>query len=194
MMKTQLLMTTILLFLLSVPMAAAQTTIYVDSDATAGANDGTSWTNAYTELADALKWSREQWDAGTASWDAGNPLNIWVASGTYQPRYDAAEGEYTSDGGRDNAFVLVEFVNIYGGFAGDEDPQSFDLSTRDFEANETILTGDLNGNDEVSGEGETLAFMNNEENVYHVVIGAFSNDTFSAQLNGFTIIGGHADG
>lgn len=187
-------MTTIFLFLLTVTTTAAQTTIYVDADATAGANDGTSWTNAYTELADALKWSRERRDAGMATWDAGNPLNIWVASGTYQPLYDAAEGEYTSDGGRDNAFVMVEFVNIYGGFAGDEDPQSFDLSTRDFEANETVLTGDLNRDDVVTGEGEALAFMNNEENVYHVVIGAFSNDTFSAQLNGFTIIGGHADG
>src|SRR6056297_2577523 len=164
MMKTQLLMTTILLFLLSVPMAAAQTTLYVDSDATAGANDGTSWTNAYTELADALKWSREQWDAGTASWDAGNPLNIWVASGTYQPRYDAAEGEYTSDGGRDNAFVMVEYVNIYGGFAGDEDPATFDLNARDFEANETILTGDLNGDDHVTNDYGNLTLANRSDN------------------------------
>src|SRR6056297_1131106 len=131
-MMTRLFVTSIILLIVSVATITAQTTLYVDSDATAGANDGTSWTNAYTELADALKWSREQWDAGTASWDAGNPLNIWVASGTYQPLYDTAEGEYTSDGGRDNAFVMVEFVNIYGGFAGDEDPQSFDLSTRDF--------------------------------------------------------------
>ena len=189
----RILSTAILILLLSTSMAMAQAIIYVDADATAGANDGTSWDNAYTELADALKWAREMREAGTASWGAGNPLNIWVASGTYLPLYDAAEGEYTSDGGRDNAFVMVEFVNIYGGFAGDEDPQSFDLSTRDFEANETVLSGDLNGDDEVTGAGETLAFMNNEENVYHVVIGAFFDDTFSARLDGFTVSGGNAD-
>lgn len=188
------LSTAILILLLSTSMAMAQTTIYVDADATTGANDGSSWDDAYTEIADALKWAREQWDGDTASWDADNPLNIWVAGGTYLPLYDAADGQYTTDGGRDNAFVMVEFVNVYGGFAGAEDPTTFDLADRDFEANETILSGDLNGDDAVTGSGETLTFANNSDNVLRVVIGAFTNDEASAALDGFTISGGNADG
>ncbi len=54
----------------------AQTTIYVDSAAT-GANNGTSWTNAYNSLSDALHYC----------WQ--NPLvdSVLVAKGTYQPRH-----------------------------------------------------------------------------------------------------------
>ncbi|HKL15506.1 MAG TPA: T9SS type A sorting domain-containing protein, partial [Balneolaceae bacterium] len=146
------------------------------------------------ELADALKLLREQWDAGTASWDAANPLTIWVADGTYLPLYDAAEGDYTLDGGRDNAFVMVEHVNILGGFSGDEDPQSFDLSTRDFEVNETILTGDLNGDDQVTNDDGNLTLANRSDNVAHVVIGAFDDAEAYVRLDGVTVMGGSADG
>ena len=40
-------------------------------------------------------------------------------------------------------------VEIYGGFAGDEDPAVFDLNDRDFTANETILSGDIDKNGEL---------------------------------------------
>ena len=46
--------------------------VYVDADAS-GANHGTSWEDAYTELRDALA-------------NLGEPeMQIWVAEGTYTP-------------------------------------------------------------------------------------------------------------
>src|SRR5690625_3452660 len=102
-----------------------------------GYGDGSSWGEALKELADALKWAREQTDDGHG-WDEEHPLQIWVAKGTYFPLYNAADGNYDEDGGRDNAFVLVPNVHLYGGFENG-DP----FENRDWEANETILSGDI---------------------------------------------------
>nr|NQU92741.1 T9SS type A sorting domain-containing protein [Bacteroidota bacterium] len=94
--------------------------IYVKWDAT-GFNNGTSWTDAYTDLHDAIT-------SAPAGYD------IWVARGTYAP---------TGNGiGRYRHFSLKDNVEIYGGFEGMEDPGVFDLYCRNFLANETILTGE----------------------------------------------------
>ncbi|MCQ3935926.1 MAG: hypothetical protein DPW18_02645, partial [Chloroflexi bacterium] len=90
--------------------------IYVNDDA-AGANNGTSWTNAYTDLQSAL--------AAAASGD-----QIWVAAGTYKP---------TTTTQRFISFTLKNGVAVYGGFAGTESS----LSERDPAANVTILSGDI---------------------------------------------------
>ncbi len=132
---------------------SAQTVWYVDDDAT-GANDGTSWADAFTSLQSAIA-------------AAQSGYKIFVASGTYMP---------TSDTDRTKSFVLKSDVAIYGGFAGNEDPVTFDLSNRDFKANETILTGDIGTPGDAS------------DNSYHVVIGANN-----ATLDGFTITGGNAN-
>jgi len=130
-------------------------TIYVNNDASGG-NNGTSWTDAYTSLQSAL----------TA---ASSGDQIWVAAGTYKP-----------GAARTNSFSMKNGVAIYGGFAGYEDPCSFDLASRDFEANETILSGDI-GTPDV-----------NTDNCYHVVYSGSVNVT--AILDGFTITGGNANG
>ena len=90
--------------------------IYVDASA-GGANNGTSWTDAYTDLQTAL-----------ASASAGN--QIWVAAGTYYP-----------DAGVDRTatFQLITGVELYGGFAGGE----VSLGDRDIAANVTTLSGDI---------------------------------------------------
>jgi predicted outer membrane repeat protein len=120
----------------------------------AGSNDGSSWANALPGA--TLKSALDGVPAG---------VEFWVAAGTYKP---AAAG-----GSRSASFVLKNGVALYGGFAGTETARA----QRDWAANLTLLSGDLNGND--SG------FTNNGENSNHVVTGATG-----ATIDGFTITGG----
>jgi parallel beta-helix repeat protein len=147
---------------------------YVDADAS-GSNDGTSWTDAYTSIQSAL-------DA------ASSGDYIWVAEGTYKPSsaYDLTN---TS---RYYHFRMIEGVEIYGGFSGSEAHPSARTDYGVGGANETILSGDFNGDDVVTGSGSTLSFSNNSENSYHVFYHPSStNLTASAVLDGFTITGGY---
>src|SRR5690606_6734849 len=109
---------------------------FVNQNVTAtGTGSGENWTNAMPQLADALKWARQQWEAGEADWDESEPLKILVAKGVYSPLYHADDELYGMDGGRDNAFVLVPYVQLYGGFAGNEimdDDVHALLAARDF--------------------------------------------------------------
>jgi hypothetical protein len=102
-------------------------TRYVMADAT-GANDGTSWTNAFTDLQSALAV-------------AVSGQEIWVAAGTYKP---------TSGTDRAISFVMIEGVGIYGGFAGTESA----CSQRDWTANVTALSGDIG----VSGDNSDNSY------------------------------------
>ena len=94
--------------------AGRSTVLYVDKDAN-GMGDGTSWTNAYTDLGEAL--------VGQHSFN-----EVWVAEGTYLP------GEI-----RASFFLLPPNVSVYGGFSGNETTRS----QRDILANPTILSGDI---------------------------------------------------
>jgi predicted outer membrane repeat protein len=85
--------------------------IYVNIAAT-GLNNGTSWTNAYTDF-----------QAGVNA--AASGQSVWVAKGTYQPYND---GDYYS---------MKSGVAIYGGFAGGETA----LTARNFLTNITTLKG-----------------------------------------------------
>ncbi|HNT74341.1 MAG TPA: Ig-like domain-containing protein, partial [Anaerolineae bacterium] len=90
--------------------------IYVDKDA-AGANDGSSWADAFTDL-----------QAGLAAAIAGDEL--WVAEGAYLP---------TAGTDRAASFALKNDVAIYGGFAGTETNRD----QRDWAAHVTTLSGDI---------------------------------------------------
>jgi len=129
-----------------------------------GSNNGSSWTNAYNHLQDAL----------TAASDGDE---IWVAGGFYRPDL----GNRVSFGSRTESFRLKNGVAIYGGFPSG----GGQWEDRNPTENETILSGDLNRND--SG-----GFTNYVENSYHVVIGSDTDET--AILDGFTITGGNANG
>ncbi len=149
--------------------------LYVDVNAT-GVNTGVSWTDAFTSLQSALDLA--------ISGD-----QVWVAKGTYNPSSDYGLG----GGSRFCHFRLIEGVEIYGGFTGTETDVSERTNFGVGEANETILSGDLNGDDVVSGSGETLTLSNNSENCYHVIYNP-STLTSSSVLNGFTVRGGNGNG
>jgi poly(3-hydroxybutyrate) depolymerase len=148
--------------------------VYIKQDGTGG---GSSWEGAYSELADVLLAAKTN----------ANIKEIWVAAGTYKPLYLADD---TSDNPRDKAFVLVDDLNIYGGFpanANGTDHTSVQTG-RAPSLHVTILSGDLKGDD--TGDLTT----NKSDNAYHVVIDANNESPDKAILDGFTITGGNADG
>ncbi|MDO8628897.1 MAG: right-handed parallel beta-helix repeat-containing protein, partial [Phycisphaerales bacterium] len=99
-------------------------TVFVDADA-AGANDGTSWANAFRFLQDALAYA------------STNPsvTEIWVAEGTYKPNIKSCVVSADCNPGgtclsplmqcswpapRAQTFQLLNGVAIYGGFHGND--------------------------------------------------------------------------
>ncbi|MFW5652825.1 MAG: choice-of-anchor Q domain-containing protein [Planctomycetota bacterium] len=132
---------------------------HVDIDAAPG-GDGSSWATAFDSLQTALAV-------------AGRGDEVWVAEGTYRP----AE----SGGDRSNAFEVPRGVAIYGGFAGDE----LTRDQRDPGVNLTVLSGDLNGDDEPG-------FTNRSDNTYNVI--RITGSYAFSRIDGVTVRGGHADG
>lgn len=137
-----------------------------------GAADGSSWVNAYPNLQDAL-----------ATATAGD--NLWVAAGTYNP--DQGAGVTTGD--RSASFLMKDGVKIFGGFAGTE--TSF--TQRDIDTHETILSGDLLGDDPLTGDNWKTAALNLSDNSYRVVK-ALAGVSSTASLNGLTIRSGNSIG
>ncbi|UCE60170.1 MAG: hypothetical protein JSU63_00170 [Phycisphaerales bacterium] len=160
-----------ILFWQGMGVAYGQTVRYVDDDAAPG-GDGASWSTAYRFLQDGLA-------------AAGGGDEIRVAGGVYTPDQDEAGN--STPGDREAAFSLMSGAAMRGGYRGCPagDCAGGDPDERDIAAFETILSGDLDGNDGPS-------FANNGENSYHVTI-ASGTDT-SALLDGFTITAGNADG
>jgi hypothetical protein len=147
--------------------ADASTVLYVDDDAVAG-GDGLTWNTAYRFLQDALA------DAAASGGTVGE---VRVAQGVYVP--DRDESHLDGSGERGASFELVDGVELLGGFAG---VGAVDPDERDFVLFETILSGDLAGDD---GPG-------NSENSYTVVRSIDTGEM--TVLEGFTITGGNADG
>lgn len=117
--------------------ASAQT-IYVNDDAS-GNNDGSSWTDAYTDLNDAL----------TA---ASNGEEIWIA-----------EGFYTRTSSNES-FRVEDDELLYGGFAGTETA----INQRDIANHPTIISGDVDWNDTGVPSSSNSSMLNNAKNVFIV--------------------------
>ncbi len=143
---------------------AAGKIIYVDEIA-AGANDGSSWDDAYNFLQDALA------DAN----DSEKPVEIRLAQGSYSPDEDILNPEGTAE--RQATFQLINGVSLKGGYAGFG---TADPNTRDVVLFETALVGEIRQTGFGGG------------NSYHVVTGGGTDET--AVLDGLIIAGGNADG
>lgn len=132
--------------------------VFVNAAAT-GANDGSSWANAYTHL-----------DTALLNFDPIVDGAVWVAKGTYKP----------GDGTNRNASFSIR-GSVYGGFNGTETK----LGDRDPKLNETILSGDLLGNDQSTVD---LNGADRSDNVYSVV-----QMLGNGLLDGLIIEGGNAE-
>ena len=149
--------------------------IYVDAQA-AGVGNGQSWTDAYNDLQSALTEARTLAPAEN--------VQIWVANGIYKP----IDGITPTGNPRYEAFELISNVELYGGFVGSESV----LEARDWRANPTVLSGDIDGNDIVNAIGVTEHFDDIVgDNSLHVVRAQDVDD--SARLDGFYITGGLAN-
>jgi hypothetical protein len=140
------------------------TILFVDDSAPVG-GDGSSWVTPMRDLKIATE---------VAYAADGQVSEVRVGQGVYRP--DLGSGDRTM------SFHVAEGCALKGGYAGYGAP---DPDARNVAAYETILSGDLLGND---GPG----FAGNAENSYHVVrIDAAADPTL---LDGFTITGGNANG
>lgn len=148
--------------------ARSGTVLYVDDDAPPG-GDGAGWNTAYRFLQDALAHAA----------DSGDVEAIRVAQGRYAPDRDEANPDGTGE--RSAHFEIINGVSLMGGYAG---LGAGDPDARDVVLYETVLSGDLAGDDQPD-------FVNNAENSLHVLSGAGCDGT--AVLDGFTISGGNAD-
>jgi predicted outer membrane repeat protein len=118
--------------------------LYVDATAT-GANDGTSWANAFKDLQDAIHYGCS---------NDGGVREIYVAKGTYYA--DKGTGMTAND--RNASFTLPDNFKLYGGFPNG----GGDFGARNPEANPTILSGAI-------GSGSA------DDNSYHIVTIAGNN-------------------
>ncbi len=108
-------------------------TIYVDHSAT-GANDGTSWSDAYSNLKTALD-------------NAVSGDDLWVATGTYYP--DPTD--------RTIYFEIPDGVKVYGGFLN----TATTFAERDWVNNPTILSGDINTPGTQTDNSFTIVYTEN---------------------------------
>ncbi len=152
----------------SLPLCPAGGVIYVDADRPGG-GDGLSWATAYNSLADALAVTE--------------PCQVWVAEGTYKP---------TASTDRNATLSLSPGLALYGGFSGSETA----LDQRDWTANPTIISGDLDGDDDANSNGTIDVGEeptgNNSYNIF-TLDGTASSIFSTTVIDGFTISGGLAD-
>ncbi len=146
--------------------------LYVNATA-AGKNDGSSWTNAYTSLSDALLHARN------LPGSCGAPV-IRLAKGIYLPSRDAT-GNLNPADPRDKTFYNSVMLTLEGGYEGSGNQPDLRLP-----GNNSILSGNT-------------GLSNSEaDNVYHVFINEVQNtagigDQRSLQISRVIIQDGRAD-
>ncbi|MDR3301797.1 MAG: right-handed parallel beta-helix repeat-containing protein [Spirochaetaceae bacterium] len=174
---------------------------YYASNYGAGLRDGSNWDNAVN--------NKKLYDVLVKAADRGSAVKVYVAAGTYIPWNTHSDDAPT---GHAASFTLASNVAVYGGFANglsgtvsatDQSARAGRFNTDgsgagygtikpEFAATyETILSGDLNGDDNGIDVTTATDFTVMDNNAYHVVtIPEGTNST--AKLDGFTIKCGNA--
>lgn len=149
-------------------LSSAQTRYYVNQSV-AVSGDGKSWGAAFKTLSEGIK---------AASKNVAD--EIWVAKGIYYPDTNPYGTRYVPPAySRNMTFFLKKPIKIYGGFTGNEST----LSQRNWETNETILSGNIND------------AADSTDNIYHVILimGTETNPLENVTVDGFTIRDGYAN-
>ena len=117
-----------------------QSKFFVNENAT-GANNGTSWNDAFTNLQDAIDACGGQLDT------------IWVAAGKYIPnkRLDQSTS-------RTETFLLNKKIALFGGFSGIETK----LSERNPNNSISRLSGDLNNDNSLNNNAVHVVVIDNK--------------------------------
>ncbi|HLV32818.1 MAG TPA: cadherin-like beta sandwich domain-containing protein, partial [Chitinispirillaceae bacterium] len=148
--------------------------VNADSPCTPGSEDGNSWSTAFKDLQQAIDTALVR------------GKEIWVAEGEYRPSKLTTESDSGSA-----TFLIKPGIVIKGGFDGTEITDEPSGSVYN-----TILTGDLAGNDDSlstwpPSESDSV-YLN--DNVYHVVTMDGYEGSTGVKLLGVTITGGAANG
>lgn len=137
---------------------------YVNISAS-GNNDGSSWSDAYNDLQDAIN-------------NATSGDEIWIAAGTYFPTEDINGSSSPADPKDVTFHWSGKELTIYGGFNGTETS----LSQRDIQNNEVILSGDI---------GSVGDFMDNVKTIL-TISSLSSNSTLDGvTISDATALGGN---
>jgi len=141
---------------------------------------------------DGSDWGAQAKDLHGALGDVAC-TEIWVASGVYKPIAPVNLSDVTL-AERGTSFVVDRALFLYGGFDATESA----LEQRDPSINLTVLSGDIDGNDVVDGDGVTASVADIVgANSFHVlwVDGATVNGaiTQTTRIDGLIITGGLAD-
>jgi hypothetical protein len=133
--------------------------------AASGANDGFAWASAYANLQSAL---------GDA-----NCNEIWVAKGVYKPAASTTD--------RSATFSIRPGIKVYGGFAGTET----NAAQADPAANRTVLSGDIDNNDNVDADGVTRSDADIAGNNTYTVV-RIDGTTAAGSVGADTVLDGFA--
>lgn len=127
---------------------AQSNTIYVDQSAV-GVNNGTSWQNAFKDLADALKLT-----------DSVNSIDtILIAAGIYKPKYNAHTFDTT---GNSVAFwIKRDNLSIIGGYAPGGNTYNPSIY-------KSILSGDIGIPNESSDNCKKILYIASDNNYNYI--------------------------
>jgi len=153
-----------LIFILLLPISvfAQNNRLYVNA-AAAGANNGSNWADAFTDLNGAL--------------NAAQPGDsVWVAAGIYLP---------TADNTRDSSFRPPSGVRLYGGFAGNETT----LDQRNWISFPTILSGDIGTPGDSTDNSYTIMYLDQPDSM--TVVDGFVFRFGSATVTGGEAVTSH---